>query len=87
MFEWLKKRREIKKMKSLKKEVEKSIEVMMTLIDNTILGENTETKSDFSNSEMGAAVGLMQKIVKEIDAEIDDRTRQREPMFRVDKEA
>jgi len=82
MFKWWKRRKEIKKMNALKKELHNSIEALKTLRFETIIGEDTETKSTVRNGEISEAITFIAKIIDEINVEVDDRTRQREFLFK-----
>jgi hypothetical protein len=82
MFKWLKKRKQIKKMKSLRKKINPLIGILETLRDETIIGEQTESKPIVRNADINSVIEVVRNIFEEIDAEIDDRTREREFLFK-----
>lgn len=89
MFKWWKKKREIKKIMSLKNSLNKAIAKLETVRDNTIVGDSTYRDAQYADGfEMDIAkvditsiVVSIHAIIHEIDREIDDRTRERDPLF------
>ena len=82
MFKWLRKRKEIKKLRKLKDKIQNSIEVFKTLREETIIGEFTETEPIVRNSDFDTVIDIINKTIQEIDSEIEDRTRIRENLFK-----
>ena len=82
MFRWIKKRKEIKKLKKLRDKIQSTIEAIITLREETIIGEFTETSPIVRNSDFDTVIEIINKTIQEIDSEIEDRTRIREPLFK-----
>ena len=82
MFKWWKRRKQIKKMKSLRDKISPSIEALGVLRDETIIGEHTDSTPIVRNSDFSHVIHTIECIIKEIDDEIDDRTRKREFLFK-----
>jgi len=82
MFKWWKRRKQVKKMKSLRDKISLSVGVLETIRDETIIGEVTDTKPIVSNADITNVVDTIKNIIKEIDIEVGDRTRKREFLFK-----
>jgi hypothetical protein len=75
MFNWLRKRREIKKIKAIRANLDKAVGELETIRDRTIIGESLE---EFHITE---TIVNLYKVIEEIDKEVDDRTRVRKSIF------
>jgi hypothetical protein len=88
MFKWWKRRRDLKKLKSLKEILLKSLDALEIIEQKTIIGDKTSTSMSSVSSKDITEIDVfkiklgIQVILNEMDVEIDDRTRVREPLFK-----
>ena len=88
MFKWWKRRRDLKKLKSLKGILLKSLDALEIIEQKTIIGDKTFTSMSSISSKDITEIDVfkiklgIQVILNEMDVEIDDRTRVREPLFK-----
>lgn len=87
MFKWFKRRKDIKKLKALRKEILEAVTSLEVVRDKTTIGGLTDTNSQLKPMQI-EDVNLSQILVDlrvvigEMDNEIDDRTRERKPIFK-----
>ena len=91
MFKWLEKRRNIKKIKSLKEKLLTAIKSIDIIQEKTIIGDKFSKSTSTVNSEDISGIDFfkiklgIQVIINEINKEIEDRTKVRKPLFKKGK--
>ena len=85
MFKWLKRRKDVKKLKALKKEITEAVASLEVVRDKTIIGELTDTRNpggpvQLDKVNITQLIMSLYAVMDEMDKEIDDRTRERPPI-------
>lgn len=87
MFKWWKKRKDLKKLKAIKELLINSVEALDTVRHKTIIGDLTNLKACTTSTTISCVnipqiIIHIEAIMNQIDIEVDDRTREREPLFK-----
>ena len=87
MFKWLKRRRDVKKLKALKKEILEAVISLEVVRDKTTIGELVNdvivsSSMQIKDINLSQIMVALRVVIKEMDNEIDDRTRERKPIFK-----
>lgn len=75
MFKWLKKRRELKRIKAIRDNLNEAVSSLGTIRDFTIINKSLPA------IHITDTIVNIYKVIEKIDEEIDDRTRVRESIF------
>ena len=87
MFKLWKSRKDTKRLKSLKKEINEAITSLEVVRDETTIGDMTNSKTAvlgrcLDKVNITQIILSLSVIISEMDKEIDDRTRKRQPIFK-----
>ncbi len=87
MFKWWKRRKDVKKLKGLRKEILEAIASLEVVRNKTTIGELVNdvivsSSMELKDINLSQIMVALRVVIKEMDVEIDDRTRERKPIFK-----